>query len=89
MDNKVKGICPCCHGNGYVRNEDGDAIDCITCDSYGEVTVNPNSFLAMAIKFNKEEEAGASSFFCFYFSPGCLPGCVPGTRKVLLVPARR
>ena len=55
MDNKV--ICPDCHGNGYVRNEDGDAIDCITCDSYGEVTVNPNSFLAMAIKFNKEEEA--------------------------------
>ena len=35
---KEKVICPDCHGNGYVRNEDGDAIDCITCDSYGELT---------------------------------------------------
>ena len=51
MDNKV--ICPDCHGNGYVRNEDGDAIDCITCDSYGELTVDQAGCLSMAIRFNE------------------------------------
>ena len=29
--------CPVCHGNGYVRDEDGPA-DCENCNNQGEVT---------------------------------------------------
>lgn len=29
--------CPVCHGNGYVRDEEGTA-GCNTCDCQGEIT---------------------------------------------------
>jgi len=30
--------CPTCHGNGYVRQADGEIAQCGTCDSQGEIT---------------------------------------------------
>jgi len=29
--------CPTCHGNGYVRQADGEIAQCDTCDSQGEI----------------------------------------------------
>lgn len=38
MTDTEKVICPVCHGNGYVRDEEGTA-GCDACDVQGEVTV--------------------------------------------------
>ena len=29
--------CKTCHGNGYVRQADGEIAQCETCDSRGEI----------------------------------------------------
>ena len=35
--------CQTCHGNGYVRQEDGKIAQCETCDSQGEIKESKNA----------------------------------------------
>ena len=35
--------CPTCHGNGYVRQADGEIAQCDTCDSQGEIKESKNA----------------------------------------------
>ena len=35
--------CQTCHGNGYVRQADGEIAQCGTCDSQGEIMESKNA----------------------------------------------
>ena len=38
LDGGQRMTCQTCHGNGYVRQADGEIAQCGTCDSQGEIT---------------------------------------------------
>ena len=44
MTDTEKVICPVCHGNGYVRDEEGTA-GCDTCDCHGEIMAEQKDYL--------------------------------------------